>query len=288
MGDVTLHARSRAIRTAVLWIFLLATSYARAAVTVVPFGSTAFKANPTWQPVDFHFFTAPIGDAGNGFAGFSQVQQTLFPGPGYGFDLNHNGVIPGSQPVPGPYGNVMGSALSSHGILDQTIFTVAQFSLPNAVWLGWINVPTASAPIGSSPDFASGPIIPNSIHPLVFAGTTNRNGVLFDPNWSGQTDPTTALGLANPGQGFSHQPYFTAETFEFGNGSALSADGAYLHQFTETDALGNGWAINASFAVVPAAVVPLPSALLSSLAVLFMLSVMWVVRGRRNLVLGSL
>lgn len=221
---------------------------ATAAVTATPFGSAAFQAAPTWQPTDFHFFAGVIGDNSNNFANFIQTQQTLFPAPGYGFD-GTNGVIPGTTPVAGPYTNKMQLALAAHGIADQTTFTLAQYTIPFGVYLAWVDVPTAAAPIGSSPDFASGPIILNSIAPIVFGGTTDRNGVLFDPNWTGQINPTTSLGLANPGQGYSHLPVFTAETFDFG--SAPSADGSYVHHFTQTDTQGNGWNITAPYTVVP-------------------------------------
>lgn len=238
----------RAMLVLLFVLFALGSQPAMAVVTIAPFGSTAFKATPTWQPTDFHFFAGRIGDNNDNFAEFAQTQKTLFPAPGYGFNTNHNGVVPGTTPVAGPYNNKLSLALAAHGIADQSTFSLAQYTIPAAVYLGWVNVPTAAAPIGSSPDFASGPIIPNSIHPLIFAGTTERNGVLFDPNWSGQIDPTTALGLANPGQGFSHQPFFTAETFDFG--TAPAAQGLYIHHFTLTDAQGNGWAITAPYTVV--------------------------------------
>jgi hypothetical protein len=248
----TLQSYWRALKpvtlTVMCGLFAVAARPANAAVTIAPFGSAAFQAAPTWQPTDFHFFAGVIGDNSNNFANFIQTQQTLFPAPGYGFD-GTNGIIPGTTPVAGPYTNKMSLALAAHGIADQTSFTLAQYTLPFAVYLAWIDVPTAAAPIGSSPDFASGPIISNSIAPIVFGGTTDRNGVLFDPNWTGQINPTTSLGLANPGQGYSHLPVFTAETFDFGSGP--SADGSYVHHFTQTDAQGNGWSITAPYTVVP-------------------------------------
>jgi hypothetical protein len=226
----------------------LAAHPASATVTATPFGSTGFVAAPTWQPMDFHFFAGRIGDSSSNFADYAQTQQALFPAPGYGWDSN-NGPIPGTTPVPGPYNNKVAQALAAHGIADQSTFSLAQYTIPFGVYLVWVDVPTAAAPIGSSPDFASGSIIPNSIHSIVFGGTTDRNGTLFDANWSGQQNPTTSLGLANPGQGFSHEIIFTAETFDFGN--APSAEGSYVHHFTQTDAQGNGWSITAPYSVVP-------------------------------------
>ena len=226
--------------TWVLLIVAVAVRPASAAVTATPFGSAAFQAAPTWQPTDFHFFAGTIGDNSNNFANFLQTQQTLFPAPGYGFD-GTNGIIPGTTPVAGPYTNKMSLALAAHGIADQTTFTLAQYTIPFAVYLAGLTFPRPPPPPAPRPTFASGPIIPNSIGPIVFGGTTDRNGVLFDPNWTGQINPTTSLSLPNPGQGYSHLPVFTAETFDFG--SAPTADGSYLHHFTQTDAQGNGWNI---------------------------------------------
>jgi hypothetical protein len=222
---------------------------AGADVTAAPFGSGSFVANPTWKPTDFHFFGARIGDVNNNFDDFALEQQKLFPAPGYGVDPAHNGIIPGTQPVPGPYDTKMAQALAANGIVDQSTFSASQFQIPFGVYLTWVNVPTAAAPTGSSPDFASGRIIPNSIFPINFGGQTLRNGVLFDPNWSGTTSPTTDLPLGNPGQGWSHFPTFTAETHDFGLDTSVPVEGSYVHQFTLTDASGNGWSITAPYSV---------------------------------------
>jgi hypothetical protein len=221
---------------------------AQSPVTVQAFGSSAFVANPTWTVTDFHFFTAPIGDPGNGFADFATTNQTVFPPPGYGYDPAHNGVVPGTAPITGPYDQQVANGLANAGIPTTSVFTVSQFSIPNAVFLDWVMVPTANAPTGASPDFANGPIIPNSIMQITFGGVTYRNGVTFDPNWSGVTDPTTALGIPNPGAGWSHIPVITAEAFDFGN--SVDPLGSYLEDFTLTDANGNGWEIQAPFQVV--------------------------------------
>ena len=259
--------RSCIVLSAVALIATFSPDAVRASVTVTPFGAASFIANPTWQPTDFHFFSARIGDPSNNFNDFSQIQQTLFPAPGYGWDPNHNGVIPGTQAVPGPYNTKMAQALAANGIADQSTFSTAQFQIPFGVYLTWINIPTASAPTGSSPDFASGPIIPNSIFPINFGGQTLRDGVLFDPNWSGTTSPTSDLSLSNPGQGWSHYPMFTAETHDFGLDTSVPVEGNYVHEFTLTDANGNGWNITAPYAVTPepgVALLLLPAVILAS------------------------
>jgi hypothetical protein len=46
--------------------------------------------------------------------------------------------------------------------------------------IGTAAVPGANSPTGSSPDFSTGPIIPNAVFPLTINGGTYTNGVLND------------------------------------------------------------------------------------------------------------
>jgi hypothetical protein len=233
-----------------------ATAHA-AQVVATPFGSPAFVANPTWMVTDFRTFTAPLGTPASGFAEFFQTIQNVFPAPNHAAHPTL-GIVPGTAHA-GPYNTEVTSGINAAGYLDQSFFTPAQFQEPNGVFAFWMAVPTAAAPTGSSPDFASGPIIPNSIFPIAFSGNTFRNGVLFDPLWSGATPATTAIAdptLANPGQGYSHFPFFAGEAFELPiqqgfNHGAATPEGLYVHQFAATDAQGNGWNMAINFLVVP-------------------------------------
>jgi hypothetical protein len=105
--------------------------------------------------------------------------------------------------------------------------------------------------VGSSPDFASGPIIPNSLFPISVNGTALRQGKLFDaflirasvPPLDGSIDP--AFGELD---GHSHFPFFVADNADFGKTKQL-LPGAYTYQFTMVDASGSGWKFEVNFEV---------------------------------------
>jgi hypothetical protein len=52
--------------------------------------------------------------------------------------------------------------------------------LPSGVYLGFVLAPGPGAPNGSAFDFASGPIIPNSVFPVLVRGDVFLNGALFE------------------------------------------------------------------------------------------------------------
>jgi hypothetical protein len=114
-------------------------------------------------------------------------------------------------------------------------------------------VPNTNSPAGSSPDFESGPIIPNSIFPIQGSGVTSRDGAPFDTAWNNAIPALNTITNPATGQlfdvdGHSHIPWFAIELFEFGPPDTLP-EGAYAHQFTYVDAEGNGWNITAPFEV---------------------------------------
>ena len=60
------------------------------------------------------------------------------------------------------------------------MFDVSQFTFPSGVYLGFVLVPRPAAPNGSTFDFASGPIIPSSVFPVLVRGDVLLNGAVFD------------------------------------------------------------------------------------------------------------
>jgi hypothetical protein len=224
------------------------------AVVTTPFGSANFVGNPTWQPVDFNFFSNQLGS----FDDFSNTVRDVFHQPEHLPDPNY-GVKPGAAHAP-PYGNEVSANVAAAGFTKKDVFDAGEFSGGRGVYLLWNVIASPSAPVGSSPDFASGRIIPNSLFPIVFGGQTLRNGSLFDPNWSGVTPALTGFSPAISGDGYSHFPFFTGEIFEFQDTDPdpnvnpqpfTDPAGLYVHQFTLTDAQGNGWRIDAPFTVAP-------------------------------------
>jgi hypothetical protein len=203
--------------------------------------------NPTWRPADLHIFSAPVGRPPN-FAGFEQTRGGILPPP------NHKacqslGIGPGAPHQP-PYTLEMERGLEDSCLEDKMTFRVAEFTLPNGVWFTWMVVPGPGSPTGSSPDFASGPIIPNSIFPFKFRGTLFRNGQVYDSAFGFDIPPLTPdlAGCPFNVDGHSHFPIFAAETKFFGP-PGVDAEGRYEYRFQMRDKMGRGWNINGQFRV---------------------------------------
>ena len=204
--------------------------------------------HPTWKPVDFHLFSAPLGTADTGYAEFSATVLALLPPP------NHEphpdlGVGPGA-PHPPPYDSELANGLADLGFHEGVRFTSSEFSNGNGVWLVWMNVP-APGETGSSPDFASGPIIPNTLFPIHLKGIDLHNEKMF--SLLAEFDVPPLDEHLNPPfdvDGHSHFPIFLADNADFGPPSA-KLGGSYEYQSTMIDRSGNGWRIEAHFAVAP-------------------------------------
>jgi hypothetical protein len=197
--------------------------------------------HPIWKPVDFHVFTQSDAD----FVG--QLKNLLYP-------LRHQwcddiGVGPGSPHQP-PYIHEFEGNLDILNLTDSLVFKVGDFSPPNGVWAVWMTVPNPGT-TGSSPDFSSGPIIPNSLFPIHIAGETFRNNQLWDqylgtfdvPPLEGQFPSCRWLNF----DGQSHFPVMYAEDASYGPGGSIP--GHYEFRVTMTDTTGNGWFITVKFTV---------------------------------------
>jgi hypothetical protein len=215
------------------------------------FGAVVTKiGSPAWTVDDFHMFAAPIGNPGNGYADFFTTAATFLPPP------NHQlhpqlGIGPGA-PHPGPYNNEMGANIAAAGYTQTTTFTASQWGGDGAVWFTYVVLPDGSS-TGSSPDFASGPILPNRIFPLTSTINTFRNGTLYD---SSGTFTVPALNDASltpsfPVDGASHYPFFLADNASFAIDPSLPLTGNYEYRFEARDATGAGYDIVQAFVVVP-------------------------------------
>ena len=222
-------------------------------IQLTPIGS------PTWEPTDVHIFTAGIGIPPSFFS-FQLVVEGILPPPYWVADTQLT-IRPGAALAP-PYTNLIANGLSAYPLREDTVFTPAEFSNGQAVWVGWMQVPSTSATTGSSPDYANGPIIPNSLCPITQTGITTRNGTIFDTAWNGATPALTDLNPPINVDGWSRMPQFNAEAQELGSSAAAqqsvtprlvigdgSATGFYHEEFTELDATSNGWIVAADFQV---------------------------------------
>jgi len=203
--------------------------------------------HPAWKPVDFHIFSAPIGTAETGYAEFGETAAAILPPPNH---LPHPdlGIGPGAPHSP-PYTSEIANGLALLGYHEGTHFQTDEFSNGMGVWLIWMAIP-APGTIGSSPDFTSGPIIPNSLFPIHAQGQTFRNGKLYDPYLADYDVPALDSNLNPPFfvDGHSHFPMFTAENSDFGPpGSKI--EGKYEFRMSIIDSTGNGWEIETKFTV---------------------------------------
>jgi hypothetical protein len=202
---------------------------------------------PAWKPVDFHVFSAPIGTADSGYAEFGETMQALLPPP------NHQphpalGIGPGAPHQP-PYDTELAQGVAAQGFREAHSFSLPEFTNGQGVWLVWMTVPNPGT-TGSSPDFASGPIIPNSLFPIHVHGIDIHNGqetpVVADfdvPALDSSLDPPFDV------DGHSHFPVFLADNADFVPMPNLR--GSYEYRTTMIDQQGNGWLIVARFAVGP-------------------------------------
>lgn len=214
-------------------------------VTMMPIG------RPVWRPVDAHVFTAPLGVAEDGYAGFVATAQAILPPPHHA--LHPQLFIGPGTPHKPPYDSEIGNGVRNSGFVEGSVFRNASFANGQGIYLAWMNVPSPGTP-GSSPDFAVGRVIPNVLFPIHVAGNALRNGSAYDP-YIGTFD---VPALNDPGltpsfdvDGHSHFPVIYADNSDFGPpGTAIA--GLYTYDVVMTDRSGSGWHIRAYFFVLPA------------------------------------
>lgn len=216
---------------------------ARATVVVTKDG------NPIFGLTDFHLFAAPFGTAATGYAEFFQTQAAILPPPNHVYNATL-GIGPGVQHS-GPYDHELGDGVAANKFVEATTFPIADYSNGAGVFLVFMIVPGQGSPTGSSPDFTSGPIIPNTIFPLSFNGGTYTNGQLNDGLGAFQVPAIDQVPeFAGKGlEGHSHIPLFFADNFDFSTQPVIT--GNYEYRISVLDANGNGYDIVAAFSVVP-------------------------------------
>jgi len=240
----------RLLRIVLLSLLAVGVAVAKPAIAWDEEGAVQLKqiGNPIWKPVDFHVFTVAIGTPDDNFAEFQQNQIALLPPPNHQWctDL---GIGPGAPHQP-PYNHEIDSNLDRTDFRESLVFRVPEFSPPNAVWAVWMTVPQPGT-VGSSPDFSSGPIIPNTLFPIHVTGQTFRNNQLWDPFLGNFDVPPLTDKLSCPFSvdGHSHFPIFFADNSSFGPGGPPT--GHYEYRITMTDTAGNGWSITVRFTVRP-------------------------------------
>jgi hypothetical protein len=212
--------------------------------------------NPVWEPVDFVTFSAPAGTLDE----FFQVFQRLFPPPNHRRYVVPEDFIGPGAPHPPPYNTEVSRGLANLGLQSKEVFEVAEFTgEPNGVYTSFLLVPRSNAPNGPSPDFASGPVLPNAIFPISWTSVVLRNGVLFEDQGVLEIPALGAIGTATDAAGnsvnftglnWSHIPAISETDPRFGP-PGISSAGDYAFTGSLRDASGNGWDYVVSFRAVP-------------------------------------
>lgn len=233
------------MRVALPIITVVASFIATAGLSPLPGAEITLTSvgTPTWRPVDFHLFSAPVGTGATEYAEFTETLAALLPAPNHVSDPVF-GVLPGARHSP-PYNTELATGVSNLGFAEKTMFGAAEFSNGIGVYLAYMLVPGPGSPVGSSADYASGPIVPNTVQRIHSDATTFRNGVLFSA--AGSFDVKVADGF----DGYSHIPNFYADNFDFALVPSAGVLGSYEYRIQLRDTAGNGWDIATPFQVVP-------------------------------------
>src|SRR5262249_38663363 len=159
------------------------------------------------------------GTAATGYAEFADTSLALLPPPNHVFhpDLL---VGPGAPHAP-PYDSELADGVADLGLHAGVRFGTSEFSTGQGVYLSWMNVPSPRT-TGPSPDFTSGPIVPNSLFPMHVSGVSYHNNEVFDPFFADFLVPALDASLTPPFavDGHSHFPVFTADNADFGPAGA--------------------------------------------------------------------
>ena len=230
-------------------VVLLLGNIQQAEAQLGPIVSKTKIGNPAWEPVDFHLFSGPLEV--NGFADIGPFLESLLPAPNHAShpDL---GIGPGAAHAP-PYDTELGDGIVNAGVEEKTVFLGSEWSDGYGVYWAWMNVPSANPAMGSSPDFANGPIIPNADFPIDNLFSVDQDGMEFEPDF-GNSVPALDGNLNPPFNvdGHSHYPQFVIDGHFFAADPSLGVNGMFEYRARQRDSSGNnGWDLVARFQVVP-------------------------------------
>ena len=132
--------------------------------------------------------------------------------------------VPGN-PHPGPYATEIAEGVAAAGFVTTNVFTLDEIEFGSLVTPFQL-IPDVDAPNGPSPDYSSGPVIPNEVFPITWTQNLLWEGKkIFSEDGRTTVEALTDLGsvFTNDGQtydysrlNYSHIPFFTfADSAEF-------------------------------------------------------------------------
>jgi hypothetical protein len=114
----------------------------------------------------------------------------------------------------GPYANELTGAMDRCGFVavGDSVFTAAEYTDGNGVWLAMMLEPKSGNVQGSSPDFGIGDIIFDDRFPLIYDVDVRRNEIIVDLDHDGSYPSTYDLGYFV--NGHSHMPLVMGTSLE--------------------------------------------------------------------------
>ena len=202
---------------------------------------------PKWTPAGLH---RVAGGLGNSPCAQSALEFfNAFAAPNHKYYATKGAEGP-DQPHAGPYDQELTALLAANGFVDRTVFNTSDFTPPTGIQTIFSLVPTAGAPVGSSADSASGPILPNAVFPIFNTGILYRNGAVWDPNNAGDFPPPAQFTVGVDGA--SHIVLLFNDNSSFVAPSATPLEGCYEWKITLRESNGaNGWDISVPFTIQP-------------------------------------
>jgi hypothetical protein len=194
------------------------------AVTLTQIGS------PIWRLADFQVFSAP---------GYTEEDRTRTRAAIRPLDRLAEPYITPHGP---PYDSELSIDMAAAGFVSRSVFPrEAIMGNPNVIHRAYLLLPDPGI-TGSSRDFASGPVIPDSVFPITSSGKVWKDGAPEFDLGGGQFDvrPTD-----QPFDGTSHRTSFT---YYWNRGADNVGD--YEFRSSLRDTQGNGWDFVAPFRIV--------------------------------------
>jgi hypothetical protein len=228
---------TRAAVVALLAACCLTAAWAAPAAAAAPVIGLTQVGSPIWRPGDFQMFTAPADPFPGAF--FATLDSLLpLEGPG----------VPVYTPHAGPYATELSTNAAAAGLVNQQVFPTSAITLnPNGVYFMFMMLPSPGV-TGSSRDFASGPIIPNSLFPF----TTHSEMFLDGASVETLQDGTFGIRAGDMTfDGASHRAPSQVVWYPWANDPNAGPNGSHEIRWSLRDNQGNGWDMVAPFTVVP-------------------------------------
>jgi hypothetical protein len=193
--------------------------------------------SPIWRPGDFQLFTAPADPFPDAF--FDTIDALLpLEGPG----------APVYTPHAGPYDTELSTNAAAAGFVNRSVFPKSAITLnPNGVYLAMMWLPDPGI-TGSSRDFVSGPVIPNSLFPFTSKAEMWLDGVKVET----LQDQMVSIRAGDMGfDGASHRAPTQVVWHPWADDPNAGPLGSHELRWSLRDNQNNGWDIVAPFQVVP-------------------------------------